>query len=85
VAELQDIEETLYASIEGRDITTGDRRTVHGTVVSVAFGTNREKATLVVESDGQILNVGGQLAALEDIEAHEIVVDTDEPPGVPGD
>ncbi len=82
VAELQAIEETLYASIEGRDIATGDRRTVHGTVVSVAFGTNREKATLVVESDGEIVNVGGQLAALEDIEAHEIVVDTDEPPGV---
>jgi len=82
VAELQDIEETLYASIEGRDIVTGDHRTLHGTVVSVAFGTNREKATLVVESDGEILNVGGQLAALEDIEAHEIVVDTDHPPGV---
>jgi sugar-specific transcriptional regulator TrmB len=85
VAELQDIEEPLYASIEGRDIATGDHRTLHGTVVSVAFGTNREKATLVVESDGEILNVGGQLAALEDIEAHEIVVDTDQPPGVSGE
>ncbi len=85
VAELQDIEETLYASIEGRDIATGDRYTLHGTVVSVAFGTNREKATLVVESEGQIVNVGGQLAALEDTEAHEIVVDTGQPPGVPRD
>ena len=82
VAELQDIEETLYASVEGRDIASGDRRTVHGTVVSVAFGTNREKAILVVESGGEILNVGGQLAALEDIEAREIVVNTEEPPGV---
>jgi len=84
VAELQDLEETLYASIEGRDISSGERRTVHGTVVSVAFGTNREKATLVIESDGELVNVGGQLAALEDIEAHEIVIDTEEPPEVPG-
>jgi sugar-specific transcriptional regulator TrmB len=81
VEELQDIEETLYTSIEARDIETGEHLTVEGTVVSVAFGTNREKATLVVESGGDIVNVGGQLASLEDVEAREIVVDTDEPPG----
>ncbi|MFB6297289.1 MAG: HTH-type sugar sensing transcriptional regulator TrmB [Salinirussus sp.] len=81
VTELQDDDRTLYASVEGRDIETGEHRVVEGTVVSVAFGTNRETATLVVESDGEIVNVGGQLAALEDIEASEILVDTSYPPG----
>ena len=81
VAELQSIDETLYASVEGRDIETGEHRRVEGTVVSVAFGTNRETATLIVDAEGDIVNVGGQLASLEDVEAHEIVVDTDEPPG----
>jgi sugar-specific transcriptional regulator TrmB len=81
VAELQDVDQRLYASVDGRDIETGTRRVVEGTVVSVAFGTNRETATLIVESEGDVVNVGGQLAALEDVEAHEIVVDTGEPPG----
>jgi hypothetical protein len=80
VAELQDIDRTLYASIDGRDIETGESRVIKGTVVSAGFGTNRETATLVVEMDNGIVNVGGQVAALEDIEAHEIVIGTTEPP-----
>jgi len=81
VAELRGLDDELYASVEGRDIETGQRRTVGGRVTAATFGRNRETATLVVETDGETVEIGGQLAALEDIEAHEIAVDTDQPPG----
>jgi hypothetical protein len=33
-----------------------------------------------VETDAGVVTVGGQVAALEDVEAHEIRVGRDEPP-----
>jgi hypothetical protein len=35
---------------------------------------------MTLESDGELVDVGGQVAALEDVEAHEIMVGLDEPP-----
>ena len=70
----------FHATVRGRDIETGERRTVDGAVVDVSVGTNRETAAITLETDDGRVDVGGQVAALEDIEADEIAVDREAPP-----
>jgi len=70
----------FHATVRGRDIETGERRTVDGAVVDVSVGTNRETAAVTIETDDGRVDVGGQVAALEDIEAYEIAVDREAPP-----
>ena len=70
----------LYATVEGRDVETAEWATVSGRVVDVSAGTNRETASITIDSDDGRVAVGGQLAALEDVEAYEIAVGRDEPP-----
>lgn len=74
VADLQASEGPFYASVRGRDVQSGEYRTVAGDVVDIGMGTNRETAAITLAVDGDHVAVGGQAAALEDIEAHEIVV-----------
>jgi sugar-specific transcriptional regulator TrmB len=64
--------EDFYAAIEGRDVVTGERELVEGRIDDATFGSARQKATLLVETDDGVVEVGGQVAALEDVEAHEI-------------
>jgi sugar-specific transcriptional regulator TrmB len=80
VSDLAAVDGEVYATITGRDVETGDRRSVRGVVVDVTVGTNRETAALTVETDDGRVDVGGQVAALEDIEAHEIRIGRDGPP-----
>ncbi|WP_255196335.1 HTH-type sugar sensing transcriptional regulator TrmB [Halorarius litoreus] len=80
VSDIDGAQGTLYASIVGRDVETGENRTVRGTVVDVSVGTNRETAAITVETENGLVDVGGQVAALEDIEAHEIRIGRDGPP-----
>ncbi|MFB6105806.1 MAG: HTH-type sugar sensing transcriptional regulator TrmB [Halobacteriaceae archaeon] len=71
----------VYATIEGRDIATGDRRVVRGRVATTHFTSDEEVATLVIETvDGETVSVGGRMAAYEDVEARTIEVDFDAPP-----
>jgi sugar-specific transcriptional regulator TrmB len=70
----------LYATVRGRDVETGERRTARGAVVDVSLGTNRGTAAITVETADGAVDVGGQVAALEDIEAYEIAVGRDGPP-----
>jgi len=49
-------------------------------VDQASFSSNREVATLVVETVEGTVEVGGQVAAFEDIEAYEIRIGTDAPP-----
>ena len=70
----------FHATVRGRDIETGERRTVDGAVVDVSVGTNRETAAITLETDDGRVDIGGQVAALEDIEAYEIAVDREAPP-----
>ncbi|AWB26577.1 HTH-type sugar sensing transcriptional regulator TrmB [Halococcoides cellulosivorans] len=77
VSELQSVEGPLYARIEGRDIVTGNPRVLTGKVSETAIDSNRVTASLQVETATETVEVGGQLAALEDIEAHEITIDRD--------
>ncbi|PSQ38182.1 ArsR family transcriptional regulator [Halobacteriales archaeon SW_5_70_135] len=66
----------LYAAVEGRDVETGAPRVVRGRVAETR-SEGEEVATLAVESDDGPVTVGGQVAAYEDVEAHEIRVDRD--------
>ncbi|PSQ47389.1 ArsR family transcriptional regulator [Halobacteriales archaeon SW_7_65_23] len=80
VQDLVDTTDQLYVTVEGRDVETAEWVTVQGPIVDVSVGTNRETAAITVEADDDRVAVGGQLAALEDIEAYEIAVGRDEPP-----
>jgi sugar-specific transcriptional regulator TrmB len=81
IADLRTLDDEFYVSIEGRDVITGDRQVIEGRIDQATFGQGREKATIFVETDEGTVEVGGQVAALEDVEAREIRIGTDGPPG----
>ncbi|ELY62300.1 HTH-type sugar sensing transcriptional regulator TrmB [Natronolimnohabitans innermongolicus] len=71
----------FYATIEGRDVDVGGPRVVRGRILDVSFEVSEEVASLTLETDdGEELSIGGRVAALEDIEAHEIHIGRHEPP-----
>ncbi|GAB3702325.1 TrmB family transcriptional regulator [Halorubrum pallidum] len=72
----------FYASVEGRDIETGESVTVSGRVVDLAFEDTEEVASLVVETEAGRVEIGGRVAALEDVEGQEIVIGRDGPPAL---
>jgi len=74
--------EEFYATVEGRDIETGDSVTVRGRVVDLAFEDSEEVASLTVETASGRVAIGGRVAALEDVEGQEIVIGRDEPPAL---
>jgi len=80
VADLRDADGEYYASIDGRDVETGERRLVEGRIRSVDVGTDWTTAAMVIETADGPVSIGGQVAALEDVEAHEIALDRDHPP-----
>jgi sugar-specific transcriptional regulator TrmB len=80
VKELQELEGDFYATIEGRDIETGAARVVEGKVVGFSFEGGERVAGMTVETDAGEVTVGGQVAALEDVEAHEISIGRESPP-----
>jgi sugar-specific transcriptional regulator TrmB len=82
ISDLTSLEGEFYATIEGRDVESGEHWVVQGKVDEASFSSNREIATLVVETDEGRVDVGGQVAAYEDIEAYEIHVGRDEPPAI---
>ena len=74
-------DDNLTATIEGRDILSGEYLTVSGRVVGASLASNEQSAALDVEtSEGETVSVGGRVAALEDVEAHEIHVDREGTP-----
>ena len=62
------------ATVEGRDILSGERLTVSGAIVGVSLAADEQSAALELETEEGIVSVGGRVAALEDVEAHEIYV-----------
>jgi sugar-specific transcriptional regulator TrmB len=80
VDDLRAVDDTLHASVEGRDVETGEDRRVSGRITDVSVGTNREMAALTIEGGDGVVDVGGQAAALEEIEARTITVDRGSPP-----
>ncbi|MCU4971348.1 TrmB family transcriptional regulator [Halobacteria archaeon AArc-m2/3/4] len=80
VKDLIDAGGEFYATIEGRDVETGDPRVVRGMISDVSFEMTEEVASLTLETESGLVTVGGRVAALEDVEAHVIRIGRDEPP-----
>ncbi len=80
VKDVRELDGDFYAAVEGRDIETGESVTVRGRVVDVAFEDTEEVASLVVETEDDRVEIGGRVAALEDVEGQEIVLGRD---GIP--
>ncbi|GGL24585.1 ArsR family transcriptional regulator [Halarchaeum grantii] len=76
VKDLRELEGDLYATVEGRDVESGDSRVVSGRVVQTEFSESEEVATLVLETGegDDVVSIGGRVAAYEDVEAYEITV-----------
>lgn len=73
---------TFYASVRGRDVESGEYRTVRGEVIDILVSTNRDIAAITLDIGGETVEIGGQAAALEDIEAYELAIDRDSPPDI---
>jgi sugar-specific transcriptional regulator TrmB len=74
--DLRELDGEFYASVQGRDVETGDRRNVSGDITDVAVEPTGEVATLTIDTNDEQVTIGGRVAALEDVEAHEIHIDT---------
>jgi sugar-specific transcriptional regulator TrmB len=80
VQALAEEEGPLHVTVRGRDVATGERRTVAGEIVDIALGQNQVTASLTVRTDDGEVDIGGQAASFEDIEAAELVVAREAPP-----
>ncbi|WP_248908249.1 HTH-type sugar sensing transcriptional regulator TrmB [Halocatena marina] len=74
--DIRELDREFYVKVKGRDVETGDDRDVTGRITNVAVEPTGEVATLTIDTDTGSVTVGGRVAALEDIEAHEIHIDT---------
>ncbi|ELK52298.1 MULTISPECIES: HTH-type sugar sensing transcriptional regulator TrmB [Haloferax] len=80
VKDIREIDGDFYASVSGRDIETGDPIVVEGRVIETAFEDTEEVASLHIETEEGVVEVGGLVAALEDVEGQEILLGRDEVP-----
>ena len=74
VKDVRELDGEFYAAVEGRNIETGAPVTVRGRVVDVAFEDTEEVASLVIETETGRVEIGGRVAALEDVEGQTIVL-----------
>ncbi|MDR5672917.1 TrmB family transcriptional regulator [Halalkaliarchaeum sp. AArc-GB] len=83
VKDIRELGGGFYAAVEGRDVESGDTVHVEGEVVDVAFEESEEVASFVVETEtGDRVRIGGLVAALEEVEAQEILLDRDTVPSL---
>ncbi len=75
IKDLQPHEGPFLVTIEGRWVDTGEPCRVTGMIVDISIRATAEVASMTIETDETQLTIGGRLAAYEDVEAHEIVVD----------
>ncbi|EMA04878.1 HTH-type sugar sensing transcriptional regulator TrmB [Haloferax denitrificans] len=80
VKDIREIDGDFYASVSGRDIETGDPIVVEGRVIETAFEDTEEVASLHIDTEEGVVEVGGLVAALEDVEGQEILLGRDEVP-----
>ncbi|MGQ4555314.1 HTH-type sugar sensing transcriptional regulator TrmB [Halobellus sp. GM3] len=80
VKDVRELDGPFYASVAGRDVETGESILVEGKVQTTRFEETEEVASLHLETDDGVLEVGGLVASLEDVEAQEIFLGRD---GVP--
>ena len=80
VKDVRELDGTFYASVSGRDVETGNSIIVEGRVETYTFEESEEVASFVVETDDGPVEVGGLVAALESVEAQEIILGRDSVP-----
>jgi len=80
VKDIRDLGGEFFATVKGRDIETGEPRVLSGKIVDVAFQDSEEVASLTVDTDDGRIEIGGLVAALEDIEGQEIHIGRETPP-----
>lgn len=80
VRDIENSDGRFYASVRGRDVESGQFRTVEGSVVDISASVDRGTAAITLDVGGETLDVGGQAAAFEDIEAYELAIDRGAPP-----
>lgn len=75
ISDLRDGDDDYRVTVEGRDVRTGDPRTVEGPVTHTTLDDGGGVACLTVAAPEGEVTVGGRVAALEDVEAHTVVVE----------
>ena len=75
VKDIHELGGTFEAEVRGRDVATGNEVELQGRVLGHEFDTSEQVASLTVEGAEDGVSVGGLVAALEDVEAQEIVLD----------
>ena len=75
VEEIRALDGPLRATVEGRDVLTGEPRDVCGELTDTTLNDEESVAAFTVETDDGPVRVGGRVAALEDVEAHEITIE----------
>lgn len=75
IKDIRSLDGPFAATVEGRRVETGESCRVSGEITDLAIETTGEIASMTLDTPGGELSVGGRLAALEDIEAHDIVVE----------
>ena len=82
VKDIRDLGGEFYATVDGRDIETGEQRVLSGKIIDIAFQDSEEVAALTVETEQGAVEVGGLVAALEEVEAREIHIGRETPPEI---
>jgi len=75
VEEIEALDGPLRATVEGRDVLTGEPRQVVGEVADTTRNDEESIVSLTLDTGDGELRVGGRVAALEDVEAHEITIE----------
>ena len=65
---------SFVARVEGRDVITGEERVVEGDVVDTTIDSDGQVASITVDAAEGLVEVGGRVAAYEDVEALEIEI-----------
>jgi len=82
IGDIRALDQDVYATVRGRDIMTGEHRVCRGKVTATHATEDEAIAAFRLQTAEGDLEIGGQVAAYEDIEAHEIRIDSESPPSV---
>ncbi|MEZ3144040.1 HTH-type sugar sensing transcriptional regulator TrmB [Halobaculum sp. MBLA0143] len=76
VKDVHELSGEFHVEVRGRDVATGNEIHLEGPVLAHEFDASEQVASFsVAGEDGDPVSVGGLVAALEDVEAQEIVLD----------
>ena len=82
VKDVRELGGDFYATVEGRETTTGDPVVIRGAVEAVEFHDDEQVATLYVATDDGRVAVGGLVSAYEAVEGQAIHLGRESPPDV---